>query len=101
MDAVPSAVAMKVNCDLMLTRMATSFYRLLGARVARGYETARSSHIFRDFVDATATIDLSEQGVVVQIQKRAHNPLLGVAGFDKDHQSIPWLGNRTLRLVFG
>jgi len=101
MDALSSAVAMKVNCDLMLTMMASSLYRLLGASIGRGYETARSNHIFRDFVDATATIDLTEKEVIVQFQKRAHNPLLLAAGFDKECLPIPWLANRTLRLVFG
>jgi hypothetical protein len=80
MDALSSAVAMKVNCDLLLTMMASSLYRLLGASIGRGYETARSHHIFRDFVDATATIDLTEQEVIVQFQKRAHHPLLLAAG---------------------
>lgn len=101
MDALSSAVAMKVNCDLMLTMMASSLYRLLGASIGRGYETARSNHIFRDFVDATATIDLTEKEVIVKFQKRAHNPLLLAAGFDKECLPIPWLANRTLRLVFG
>jgi transposase len=101
MDALSSAVAMKVNCDLMLTMMATSLYRLLGVRIGRGYGTARSNHIFRDFIDATATIDLTEQEVVVKFQKRAHNPLLLAAGFDKESLPIPWLQNKTLRLVFG
>lgn len=101
MDALSSAVAMKVNCDLLLTMMASSLYRLLGARIGRGYETARSHHIFRDFVDATATINLTEQEVIVRFQKRAHNPLLLAAGFDKECLPIPWLANRTLRLVFG
>jgi len=101
MDALSSAVAMKVNCDLLLTMMASSLYRLLGASIGRGYETARSHHIFRDFIDATATIDLTEKEVIVQFQKRAHNPLLLAAGFDKECLPIPWLANRTLRLVFG
>jgi hypothetical protein len=58
MDALSSAVAMKVNCDLQLTLMASSLYRLLGARIGNGYAAAKSRHIFRDFVDATANIDL-------------------------------------------
>ena len=101
MDALSSAVAMKVNCDLMLTMMASSLYRILGSKIGRGYESARSNHIFRDFIDATATIDLTEQDVMVKFQKRAHNPLLLAAGFDKMTTPIPWLGNRKLRLVFG
>lgn len=37
-DALASAVAMKVNCDLQLTLMASSLYRLLGARIGNGYQ---------------------------------------------------------------
>jgi hypothetical protein len=38
---------------------------------------------------------------VVKFQKRAHNPLLIAAGFDRTDVVIPWLGGRRLRLVFG
>ena len=38
MDALSSAVAMKVNCDLQLTLMASSLYRLLASQVGNGYE---------------------------------------------------------------
>jgi hypothetical protein len=101
MDALSSAVAMKVNCDLQLTLMASSLYRLLATRIAQGYETAKSRHLFRDFIEATATIDVDERNITVFFQKRAHNPYLVAAGFDKTDVSIPWLGRKRLRLVFG
>ncbi len=101
MDALSSAVAMKVNCDLQLTLMASSLYRLLATRIAQGYETAKSRHLFRDFVEATATIDLGERDITVFFQKRAHNPYLVAGGFDQTDVSIPWLGRKRLRLVFG
>jgi hypothetical protein len=101
MDALSSAVALKVNCDLQLTLMASSLYRYLGQRIGHGYETVKSRHLFRDFVDATARIDIGTEAISVQFQKRAHNPLLIAAGFDKTNVRIPWLGNRPLRLDFG
>ena len=101
MDALSSAVAMKVDCDLQLTLMASSLYRLLGRRVGNGYETAKSRHLFRDLVDATAQVTISEKEIEVRFQKRAHNPLLLAAGFDKTNLPIPWLDNKRLRLVFG
>jgi hypothetical protein len=101
MDALSSAVAMKVDCDLQLTLMASSLYRLLAVRVGQGYEAAESRHLFRDFVDATAGITLSESEVVVRYQRRAHNPLLIGAGFDQTDVVVPWLGGKRLRLVFG
>ena len=101
MDALSSAVAMKVNCDLQLTLMASSLYRLLAVRVGNGYEAAKSRHLFRDFIDASAEITITEGEVVVRFQKRAHNPLLIAAGFDKTDDVVPWLGGKRLRLVFG
>ena len=101
MDALSSAVAMKVNCDLQLTLMASSLYRLLGVRIGHGYETAKSRHLFRDFINATATIKLGEKEVQVTFAERAHNPLLPAAGWDQTEVAVPWLGNRRLKLAFG
>ena len=101
MDALSSAVALKVNCDLQLTLMASSLYRLLGTRLGHGYETAKSRHLFDDFIDATATVMLTEREVVVRLQKRAHNPFLLAADFDKTNIKVPWLGRKRLQFVFG
>ena len=101
MDALSSVVAMKVNCDLQLTLMASSLYRLLGTEIGQGYQTATSRHLFRDFVEATAQVQILEKEIVVQFQKRAHNPLLLAVGFDQKNVPIPWLGGKRLQLLFG
>src|SRR5215831_15027078 len=101
MDALSSAVAMKVNCDLQLTLMASSLYRLLAVRIGHGYEIAKSRHLFRDLINASATITIEEKAIVVRFQRRAHNPLLIAAGFDRTNVVIPWLGRKRLRLVLG
>lgn len=100
-DALSSAVALKVNCDVQVTLMASSLYRHLGQRIGSGYETAKSQHLFRDFIDATAILEIDDRAIWVRYQKRAHNPLLLEAGFDKTDVRVPWLGNKQLRLVFG
>lgn len=99
MDALSSAVPMRTDCDLQLTLMASSLYRLLGTQVGNGYKTARSQHIFRDFIDATATVQITEREIVVRFQKRAHNPQLLASGFGDTNLPIPWLGGRRLRLM--
>jgi hypothetical protein len=101
MDALSSAVAMKVNCDLQLTLMASSLYRHFAWRIGGAYQTAKSRHLFRDFVDATAQVTITQRDVVVRYQKRAHNPLLVAAGFDRSDIRIPWLGRKRLKFVFG
>jgi hypothetical protein len=101
MDALSSAVALKVDCDLQLTLMASSLYRLFGAQIANGYETAKSRHIFRDFIEATAEITIGASEVLVKFQKRAHNPLLLACGFSDLKTRIPWWDDKILRFQFG
>jgi hypothetical protein len=101
MDALSSAVALKVNCDLQLTLMGSSLYRLLGEKIGGAYATAESRHIFRDFVEASARVRISADEVAVQFGKRAHNPLLVEAGFAETNVAVPWWGGRRLKLSFG
>lgn len=100
-DALSSAVAMKVNLDLQLTLMASSLYRILAVKIGNGYENVKSRHIFRDFVDATANVRITQDEILVRFQKRAHNPLLIAADFDKIDIKVPWLGGKRLRFIFG
>ena len=99
-DALSSTVALKVNCDLQLTLMGSSLYRLLGKKIGKGYDTAKSRHIFRDFIDAPAQVTITETEIQVQFYKRAHNPLLLAAGFADIEVPIPWLDNKRLRFIF-
>lgn len=101
MDALSSAVAMKVNCDVQLTLMASSLYHLLATQIGNGYQHAKSRHLFRDFVNATAQVTVTPHAIVVRFQKRAHNPLLVAAGFDTVETPVRWLGGKRLQLIFG
>ena len=101
MDALSSAVALKVDLDLQLTLMASGLYRLLAGRIGRGYEHAKSRRLFDDFVDATAAVSIGPGEIAVRFQKRSHNPLLLAAGFEQTDVKVPWLGGRRLRFTFG
>jgi hypothetical protein len=73
----------------------------MAIRIGNGYEVAKSRHLFRDFIDASAEVSITGGEVVVRYQKRAHNPLLVAAGFDRTDAAVPWLGGKRLRLVLG
>jgi hypothetical protein len=92
---------MKVNCDLQLTLMASSLYRLLACQLGHGYDKAKSRHLFADVVDAAALVQIGTNDIEVRFHKRSHNPYLLAADLDKTNQAIPWLGNKRWRLVFG
>jgi hypothetical protein len=44
---------------------------------------------------------ITEKEILIRFQKRAHNPLLIAAGFDKGDIKIPWLGRKRIRFIFG
>jgi hypothetical protein len=46
-------------------------------------------------------VTITESEVQVRYHKRAHNPLLVAAGFPDTAATIPWVGGKRLRLVFG
>jgi hypothetical protein len=101
MDALSSVVAMKVNCDLQLTLIGSSLYRLLAAQIGGAYQTAESRHIWRDFIETSARVTITDDTVEVRYGNRAHNPYLLDAGLADTDIPVPWWEGRRLRLAFG
>ena len=98
-DALSSAVAMKVDFDLILTVIATGLYRLLGARL-HGFEHAKARQIYRRFLDTHAKVDVCPDGVRVRLPRRAHNPLLLHSNLLATPVAVPWWGGALLTVEF-
>ena len=96
LDALSSAVALNVSFDVLLTTMATGLYRLL-ARTLRGFERAQPRQIWRRFLHSPAHVRVTATEVVVELPRRAHNPILIAAGLLEERTPVPWWENRTLR----
>jgi len=99
LDALSSAVALKVDFDVVLTEIATGLYRLMASQLV-GYETAKARQIYRHFLDTPAQIEIGAKRVEVQLPKRAHNPLLIAAGVGQKEIAIPWWDNYRLAITF-
>ena len=99
LDALSSAVALKVDFDVVLTEIATGLYRLM-ARQLTGYESAKARQIYRHFLDTPAQIEIGDRRVEVKLPKRAHNPLLIAADVGKKEIPIPWWNNYKLAITF-
>ena len=99
MDALSSAVGMKIDFDVTLTEAATGLYRMLARRLD-GYEKARARQIFRHFLNTPAQVEIQTNRVEVLLPKRAHNPLLIAAGFGENTTPIPWWNGLPLALKF-
>ncbi len=98
MDALSSAVGLKVDFDMALLVVASGLYRLLARRM-RGYGDAQARRIFRDLIDMPATVTVADSGVEVAFHRRAHLPIIMASGLLDQLVTVPWWGGRTLRLT--
>jgi hypothetical protein len=98
MDALSSAVGLKVDFDMMLLVVASGLYRLLG-RQMRGYSDAQARHIFRDIVNIPADVEIAAKEVVVRFHRRAHLPIIAASELVHSPVPVPWWAGRKLRLV--
>ena len=98
MDALSSAVGLKVDFDMALLVIASGLYRLLAKRM-RGYADAQARHIFRDLIDTPADVRVSEREVHVHFHRRSHLPIIIASGLLDMAPKVPWWNNHTLRLT--
>ena len=98
MDALSSAVGLKVDFDMTLLVIASGLYRLL-PRQMRGYADAQARQIFRDLLDLPAQVEITEQEVRVEFHRRAHLPIVLASGLCDKPVAIPWWPKRRLRLT--
>jgi hypothetical protein len=97
MNALSSAVGMKVDFDMALLVMASGLYRMLAGRM-RGYADAQARQIFRDLVDTPATVTVTDKEVIVNFHRRSHLPIILASGMMDKPIAVPWWNGRKLRL---
>jgi hypothetical protein len=98
MNALSSAVGMKVDFDMALLVLASGLYRLFAKRM-RGYAEAQARQIFRDLVDMPADVSVTPGKVHVHFHRRAHLPILLASGILQQHVAVPWWNGATLELT--
>jgi len=95
MDALSSAVGMKVDFDMALLVIASGLYRRLARRM-RGYRDAQARHIFRDIIDTPADVEITDSKVLVSFHRRTHLPIILASGIFEKPFPVPWWDNRSL-----
>jgi len=98
MDALSSAVGLKVDFDMVLLVLASGLYRLLAQRM-RGYSDAQARQIFRDLMDMPADVTIDERQVEVSFHRRSHLPIVLASGLLDQPVPIPWWNGVPLRLT--
>ena len=98
MDALSSAVGLKVDFDMSLLVIASGLYRLL-AKTMRGYADAQARLIFRDLIDMPATVVITADQVQVHFHRRAHLPIVLASGLLNVPVTVPWWNDLPLVLT--
>jgi transposase len=97
-DALSSAVGMKVDFDMALLVIASGLYRLLARRM-RGYSDAQARQIFRDLIDMPADVTITDKELQVSFHRRAHLPIILASGLINRPVPVPWWNGLALRLT--
>ena len=100
LDALSSMVGLKVDFDLQITIMASSLYRLMADRIGREYAKAQAKTIYRNLLDVSATVKITDEQVIVTLDKRAHNPYLVASGLADHPTPMPWFFSKLLNIRF-
>jgi hypothetical protein len=100
LDSLSSMVGLRVDFDLQITLMASALYRLMAERLGGIYRHAEAKRIFHNVLDVSASVAISDDQVVVTLDKRTHNPLLVASGLADQPTPMPWFGNKQLRICF-
>lgn len=96
-DALSSDVRLKVSLDVVLSVFGSNCYHWLARRL-KGYESATAATLWRDFLDRPGSIRLTQDEVVLRVRRFSRAPILLDSEAVRDPTTIPWLGNRRIRL---
>lgn len=98
LNALPSPILTKIHFDVIMTMIADTLYSRL-AQNLRGFESCDAPTLFRHFVRGKGEISVRHGEITVIYPRRAHNPVLRAAAWERLPKELPWLqgGNLTLR----
>ena len=96
--ALSSAVAIRVDFDVVLTLVGQALYRKLAGRL-RGYEQCGADVIFRKFIDTPGNIHVGTEEIEVRLNKRATNPILLQSGLLNVPFDLPWIPGKKIRIT--
>jgi hypothetical protein len=99
LNALSSPILTKVQFDIALTMVADTLYTML-AKKLRGFEDCDAPKLYRHFVRGKGDIIVDGRTVNVIYPKRAHNPILRQAPWDKLPSQLPGVGGAKVTLNF-
>lgn len=99
LNALSSPILVKVHFDVAMTMIADTLYSML-ARKLRGFEDCDAPKLYRHFVRGKGIVSVKDQTVTVTYPRRAHNPILRRAAWDRLPAVAPGMEDAKLQLRF-
>ena len=99
LNALSSPILIKVHFDIVMTMIADTLYSRL-AQNLRGFETCDAPKLYRDFVKGKGEVAVKGGQICVTYPRRAHNPILRAAPWQRLPQKIPWLNDAPISFHF-
>ena len=99
LNALSSPILTKVHFDVIMTMVADTLYSMLAQKL-RGFEHCDAAKVYRHFVKGKGQVALDADRLVVTFPRRAHNPILRSAPWNRLPKKLSWLGDVKLDLKF-
>jgi transposase len=99
LNMLSSPILIKVHFDIVMTMIADTLYSMLSKKL-RGFEDCDAPKVYRDFVRGKGNITVTGNNLTVTYPKRAHNPILRSVPWHRMPESLTWMDNARLKLVF-
>jgi len=99
LNALSSPILVKVHFDIAMTMIADTLYCML-AKKLRGFEDCDAPKLYRHFIRGKGTVSVKDQTVTVTYSRRAHNPILRNAAWDRLPAVLPGMEGTNLQLKF-
>jgi transposase len=99
LNALSSPILIKVHFDVVMTMIADTLYSELAQKL-RGFELCDAPKLYRHFVRGSGTVEVRGGHVTVTYPRRAHNPILRAAPWQRLPQTVPGLDGAELTLRF-
>jgi transposase len=99
LNMLSSPILIKVHFDIVMTMIADTLYTMLCKKL-RGFEECDAPKVYRDFIRGKGNITVKGKDLTVTYPQRAHNPILRAVPWHRLPESLTWLDDAHLKLVF-
>lgn len=99
LNALSSPVMIRIHFDILWTVIADTLYHILAKDLKR-FESLLAPALFKKFIDTPGRVIYDGEKFIIKIRKRAHTPILKEVKKMVGPFHVPWLGNKTVEVVW-